>query len=80
MPILANAKKALRRSQKAAEVNARVRSRVRTAVKAMQVKPSEEALKTAYTALDTAAKRKVIHPNTAARTKSRLSKLVSSKK
>lgn len=75
MPILKNAKKALRSSIRKAAVNARVRSRMRTAIKSMKDKASKEGLPIAYSAIDRAVKRNLIHKNKAARLKSQLSKV-----
>ena len=73
MPILQNAKKALRSSQRKAEVNRRIKSRMKTMMDKVKAEPTPENLRNAYAAIDTAAKR-VIHPNRAARLKSQLSK------
>lgn len=76
MPILKNAKKALRVSQRKAVVNGRIKSRMKTAVDAVKKSPAAETLSAAFAAVDTAAKRNIIHKNKAARIKSQLSKLV----
>jgi small subunit ribosomal protein S20 len=53
--------------------NQAVRSRVKTVVKqAREGQPEQDALRTAISALDAAARKGVIHPNAAARKKSRL--------
>ena len=53
--------------------NQAVRSRVKTVVKnARAGRPEENALREAISALDAAARKGVIHPNAAARKKSRL--------
>lgn len=75
MPLLKNAKKALRSSIRKAAVNARTRSRMKTAIKTMKDKASKEGLPVAYSAIDRAVKRNLIHANKAARLKSQLSKL-----
>lgn len=79
MPILKNAKKALRSSAKKAEVNGRIRSMLKTMTDKMIKTPSVEVLSQAFSAIDKATKRKVIHANKAARIKSRMSKLVAAK-
>jgi small subunit ribosomal protein S20 len=53
--------------------NQAVLSRVKTLVKqARDGQPEQDALRAAVSALDTAARKRVIHPNAAARKKSRL--------
>jgi small subunit ribosomal protein S20 len=75
MPILANAKKALRASKRKAVVNNRIRSRVKTSMDNVRKDPSQESLKEAYSAIDIASKKNVIHRNKAARLKSQMAKL-----
>lgn len=75
MPILKNAKKALRVSDRKAELNNIVRSKMRTLVKKAQGKPSVETLSPAFSSIDKAVKKHLIHANKAARMKSQLSKL-----
>ena len=62
--------KHLRKSAKRRVANAGVRSRLKTLVRAGATEP--DAIAAAQTALDKAAARGIIHPNTAARKKSRL--------
>lgn len=76
MPILENAKKALRSSKRKATYNQTVRSRVKTTVDAAKKKPSMENLTVAYSAIDKAVKRNLFHQNKASRLKSQLAKLV----
>jgi ribosomal protein S20 len=76
MPILANAKKALRGSKRKAVYNLAVRSRAKSAVDALRKKPSMETLSAAYRAIDKAVKRNLYQANRAARLKSQLAKLV----
>ena len=53
--------------------NQAVRSKVKTLVKQARTgRPEEDALRAAISALDAAARKRVIHPNAAARKKSRL--------
>lgn len=75
MPLLANAKKALRVSKKKTEVNSRVKSILKTMVDKMKKSPSAENLRAAYSAVDTAVRKHLMHKNKAARVKSQLSKL-----
>jgi len=77
MPLLQNAKKALRSSQAKNIVNRKVKSHVKTAVDAMKQKPSAETLSKAYSALDRGVKHKLFHANKAGRVKHQLSRLLS---
>lgn len=79
MPILKNAKKALRSSARKAAVNQVVKSKLKTMQDKMVKNPLVENLAPAFSAIDKAKKNHLIHANKAARLKSRLSKLVSSK-
>lgn len=79
MPITTGAKKALRGSERKKVFNIRRKSAMKDvtktvdkAVLAGDTKKAEELLPAAYKAIDKAAKRGVIKPNTAARKKSRL--------
>lgn len=81
MPHTKSAKKALRVSQKRRDQNKPVRSQVKTYVKkaeqsisSSELESAKEAVQRAMTALDKAAQKGVIHPNNAARRKSRLMK------
>lgn len=76
MPILANAKKALRGSQRKAAFNQRVKSMVKTTMDAMKKAPSQTNLTKAYSAIDKAVKRNIFHRNKAARYKSQMAKLL----
>jgi small subunit ribosomal protein S20 len=78
MPILRHAKKALRVAERRAEENRFVKARLKTFIdKVEKAKPATtEILSEAFSAIDMAAKKFVIHHNKAARIKSRLSKLV----
>ena len=81
MPHTESAKKALRVSQRRRDQNKPVRSQVKTYVKKAEQlisrnepESAREAVQRAMTALDKAAQKGVIHPNNAARRKSRLMK------
>lgn len=74
MPLLKNAKKALRSSQAKAVVNQRIKSRVKTAMDNVKSKPGAENLAAAFSALDRAAKRGIFHGNKVARLKRQLSR------
>lgn len=83
MPNTANAKKALRQSTKRRLHNRSQRSALRTAVKKVRalaatgdLAGAESAYRFATKRLDQAAAKNLIHRNTAARTKSRLSKML----
>jgi small subunit ribosomal protein S20 len=83
MPIKKSAKKYMRVTDRKTEKNRKIKGQFRSAIKALketiakgdQTK-SKELFKKVQIALDKAAQKKVIHKNTAARTKSRLNKLV----
>ena len=88
MPITQGAKKALRASERKKVFNIRRKSTMKDVTKSVDkavlagdTKKAEELLPAAYKAIDKAAKRGVIKPNTAARKKSRLSaRIVKAKK
>ena len=79
MAITKNAKKAIRASARKRVFNVRNKSTLRETTKTMKTYLKEKKVNeatayvpTVYQALDKAAKRGVIKPNTAARTKSRI--------
>lgn len=75
MPNIASAKKNMRKSRAAQARNRAQRSTLRTALKkAKGDAASAEAVAQAVALLDRAAHRGLIHPNAAARRKSRLAK------
>jgi len=76
MPILQNAKKALRASKRKAIYNQVVRSRAKSAVDAVHKNPNMETLSAAYRAIDKGVKRNLFQANKAARMKAQLAKLV----
>lgn len=87
MPNSTNAKKALRQSQKRQARNRSQRSELRTYVKKVRQaaagddqQAAEDAFRAAAKKLDQSAAKRLIHPNAAARTKSRLSKLLKKSK
>jgi len=83
MPIKKAAKKYMRVTDRKTEKNRKIKGQFRSAIKALkeaiakgdQTK-AQELFKKVQIALDKASQKKVIHKNTAARTKSRLNKLV----
>jgi len=76
LPITKSAKKALRRDKRKAKINKPIRLKVRDSIKKMRQSPTNKNLKSAYSSLDKAAKKKIVHKNKANRLKSRLSKLL----
>lgn len=76
MPITKQAIKKLRRDQSVETHNAKIRSGIRDAVKAMRRHPTVKALSLAFTQLDKAAKTHIVHKNKVSRLKSRLSRLL----
>jgi len=76
MPILQNAKKALRVSKRKTIVNSRIKSIMKTMIDKVTKQPTGENLSEAYSAVDTAVKNKLVQKNKAARVKAQLGKLV----
>jgi len=83
MPITKSAKKALRQSQKRRIINIKKKKKIKNLIKqvrslALQKKTDEakKLLPQLYKALDKAAKTELTKKNTAARKKSRISKLI----
>jgi small subunit ribosomal protein S20 len=83
VPRIRSAKKQLRQSRKHRVVNRDQRSTLRTAIKVVRgattAKDAQVAYKAVEQLLDRAARKGLIHKNSAARHKSRLWKVVSSK-
>lgn len=76
MPITKQAIKKMRSDRKRRDRNANVRASLRDAVKLARKSATAKNLSHAFSKLDKAAKSGVIHKNTAARLKGRLSKLL----
>ncbi len=76
MPILKNAKKALRVSKRKADMRQPVKSRVKTMLDAVKKAPSQDKLAAAYSAIDRAVKRNIFHKKKAARLKGQAARLV----
>lgn len=76
MPVIANAKKALRRDQRRTEYNRKTKTKMRVAIKALLADGKPELLSKAYQTIDWATKKHLLHPNKAARMKSGLAKQV----
>jgi small subunit ribosomal protein S20 len=75
MPNIASAKKNMRKSRAAQVRNRAQRSTLRTALKKAKAEnASPEAKAEAVTLLDRAARKGLVHPNAAARRKSRMAK------
>lgn len=74
MPRIKSAKKRMRQTKVRTARNKAQRSELRTAVKKARTTPSGTALTEAVSLVDRAGRKRLIHPNTAARTKSRLAK------
>ncbi len=81
MPKTKTAEKSARSAKRKAERNKTIKSSTKTAISkaeklvaANKIEEAKMAVKAAISSLDKASKKKVIHPNTAARKKSRLVK------
>jgi small subunit ribosomal protein S20 len=80
VPNIASAKKNMRKSRAAMARNRAQRSALRTALKKVHTaSPAGEDLSAAVTLLDRAARKGLIHKNTAARHKSRMAKKAAAK-
>ena len=83
MPRIKSAKKRMRQTRTRTAANRAHRSELRTALKKVRTAAGDAAAKAyaeAVTLLDRAGRKRLIHPNAAARHKSRLAKLVTTKK
>ncbi len=76
MPITKSAIKKLRVDKTRAQVNLRLKKRYRKAVNKHLAKKTLETLKLAYSLIDRAVKKHIIHKNKAARLKSQVAKVV----
>jgi len=76
MPILKNAKKALRASQRKTIINTQLKSKMKTAIDEMKKSPAADKLSVAFSALDRSVKKNIVQKNKAARVKASLSKLL----
>ena len=79
MPIIRSAIKKLHQDADRARVNLLVKEQVRKTIRKVRKTPNKANLTAAFSTLDMAAKKHVIHKNKAARLKSRLSKLLGTK-
>jgi small subunit ribosomal protein S20 len=74
VPRIRSAKKRLRQSIARTKANRAQRSIIKTAVKKARQETTAETVREAASALDRGARKRLIHPNAAARRKSRLAK------
>ncbi|MEO8194358.1 MAG: 30S ribosomal protein S20 [Gemmatimonadales bacterium] len=79
MPNIASAKKNMRKSRAAMARNRAQRSALRTALKKAHATPAGEDVLPAVSLLDRAARKGLIHKNTAARHKSRMARKAQAK-
>lgn len=79
MPITRSAKKKLRQDKKRQKYNLLVKKTVKDAIKSFRRKPTNSLLPKVFSIIDTAAKKKIYHPNKVARLKSNLAKLMGNK-
>ena len=84
VPRIKSAKKRMRQTKTRTAHNRAARSELRTIIKrvrsATNATEAQAALKQAESVLDRAGRKNLVHRNTAARTKSRLAKLVTTKR
>ena len=80
MPITKSAKKALKQQTRRGRENSKTRRAYKLAIKKFKKEPTLKNLSLAYSKIDRAAKKNVIHKNKAARLKAQLSKLTAKKK
>ena len=83
VPRIKSAKKRMRQTKARTAHNKAARSELRTAIKKVRTAAAPDeataALKEASALIDRAGRKNIVHRNTAARTKSRLAKLVNTK-
>ncbi len=83
MPNIKSAKKRVRLAEENRKRNKSVRTRIKNITRKLKEekdpKKKEELLKVAYSVVDKAVKKKVIHKNTAARKKSQFTRLIKEK-
>ena len=83
MPNIKSAKKRVRLAEENRKRNKGIRTRIKNIARKLKEeknpKKAEETLKVAYSVVDKAVKKKVIHKNTAARKKAQFTKLVKEK-
>jgi len=79
MPIIKSAKKKVKVAARNRAHNLSYLKKIKEEIKKFKSKPEKERLAKAFSIIDKAAKKKVIHQNKAARLKSKLSKLLKRK-
>lgn len=79
MPLIKSAKKKLKQDKKRTRDNSLLRNNLKKIIKETRTKKNQESLNKAFTVIDKAAKKNLIHHNKAARLKSSLSKLLPQK-
>ena len=79
MPVIKSAKKKLRVDRKRESANKKIEVLVGLSIKKAEKKPTPKSIQEAFSIIDKAVKKNIIHKNKAARLKSRLSKLLNSK-
>lgn len=80
MPIIKSAIKKVRKDKTRTALNKRRENAMKKLLKEARKNPTAKAVTAVFSAVDKAAKVKLIHPNRAARLKSRLSKLATATK
>ena len=80
MPVTKTAKRALRASLRKQTVNKSLTSKLEIALRVAKKSKNEKNIKKAESLTDRASKKKIIHPNKAARIKNSLSKLLPHRK
>jgi small subunit ribosomal protein S20 len=80
VPRIRSAKKRLRQTRTRTAANRALRSAIKTAVKKARQETTADSVKEAASALDRGARKRLIHPNAAARRKSRLAKKLAKSK
>ena len=76
MPILRNAKKALRASKKKTIINGQVKSKLKSTIDEMKKSPTADKLSSVFSAVARSVKKNILQKNKAARIKASLSKLL----
>jgi ribosomal protein S20 len=76
MPVLKHAKKKQRQDKKRTKDNLKIKEMYKKMIKYAKANPTSGALSKAFSSIDKAAKKNIIHKNKAARLKSALSKAI----
>lgn len=76
MPITKSALKALRRDKRKTAINRPIKSRIKSSLDQVKASKTAKDLSVAFSAIDKALKRHLIHRNKAARLKSKASKIL----